>query len=176
MTQPIRVGQGFRREFPGCDAHAAEAMANLIRAANEALGELDRRRRVLADLSASGFEALAVLDGAAEPLTGTHIASQLLVTTASITSLLDTLAGRGYIVRTPHPTDRRKTLVAITDSGRKLVDEMLPAIYTASTQLLGDLPAAELESLISACTHLRTRVAQLSELPPPTPRPRRRQT
>jgi len=67
VAQPIRVGRGFRREFPGCDAAAAEALANLVRASNEALGELDRRRRVLADISASGFEALAVLDGPPAP-------------------------------------------------------------------------------------------------------------
>jgi DNA-binding MarR family transcriptional regulator len=176
MAQPIRVGRGFRREFPGCDEGAAEALANLIRASNEALGELDRRRRSLADLSASGFEALAVLDGAGEPLTGTDIASHLLVTTASITSLLDTLARRGYIERTPHTTDRRKTLVSITNAGRELVDGMLPAVHTAATQLLGDLPPAELETLVSVCTHLRTRVAQVSDLLPPTPRPRRRPT
>ena len=27
MAQPIRVGRGFRREFPGCDEGAAEALA-----------------------------------------------------------------------------------------------------------------------------------------------------
>lgn len=174
MAQPIRVGRGFRREFPGCDPAAAEALANLVRAANEALGELDRRRRVLADISSSGFEALAVLDGAGEPLTGTDIAGHLLVTTASITSLLDTLARRGYIERHPHPNDRRKILVTITNTGRELVDQMLPTVHTAATQLLGDLPPSQLETLVSACTYLRTRVAELSELPPPTPQPRRR--
>ena len=98
------------------------------------------------------------------------------MTTASITSLLDTLARRGYIERTPHTTDRRKTLVSITNAGRELVDGMLPAVHTAATQLLGDLPPAELETLVSVCTHLRTRVAQVSDLLPPTPRPRRRPT
>jgi DNA-binding MarR family transcriptional regulator len=174
MAQPIRVGSGFRREFAGCDAAAVEALANLIRASNEALGELDRRRRVLADLSPCGFEARAVLDGAGEPLTGTDIAKRLLVTTASITSLLDTLARRGYIERQPHPIDRRKTLISITDAGRELVDDMLPTVHTAATQLFGGLSPGELETLISVCTHLRTRVAQLSELPPPIAHPRRR--
>jgi DNA-binding MarR family transcriptional regulator len=176
MARPIRVGRGFRREFPGCKAGAAEALANLVRASNEALGEIDRRRRTFADLSASGFQALAVLEGATEPLTGTDIASHLLVTTASITSLLDTLARNGYIERRPHPTDRRKTLIAITDSGRELVDAVLPTVHTAATELLGDLPPAELEAFIAVCTQLRSRVEELSKLPPPTPRPRRRPT
>ncbi|HEV7204884.1 MAG TPA: MarR family transcriptional regulator [Jatrophihabitans sp.] len=145
-----------------------------MRTTTEALGEIDRRRRALADLSASGFEALAVLDGADGPLTGTDIASHLLVTTASITSLLDTLARRGYIQRGPHPHDRRKTLISLTDAGRDLVDAMLPTVHTAATQLLDGLTPAELEALVAACTHVRTRVEQLSRTPPPVPRPRRR--
>ncbi|MBV9595062.1 MAG: MarR family transcriptional regulator [Actinobacteria bacterium] len=176
MAEPIRVASGFGREFPGCDPARAEALANLIRAANEALGELDRRRRTLSNLSASGFEALAVLDGASVPLTGTDIANHLLVTTASITSLLDTLAGRGYIERQPHPIDRRKTLISITKTGRQLVDEMLPIVHTTATQLLDELSPSQLETFVSVCTHLRNRVEQLSELPPPMPRPRRRPT
>jgi DNA-binding MarR family transcriptional regulator len=174
MAEAIRVGRGFRREFPGCDPASAETLANLVRATSEAVGEIDRRRRAYADLSASGFEALAVLDGADGPLTGTDIASHLLVTTASITSLLDTLARRGYIERQPHPHDRRKTLISLTDAGRDLVDAMLPTVHTAATQLLDGLTPAELEALVAACTHVRTRIEQLSQTPPPVPRPRRR--
>ena len=174
MAEAIRVGRGFRREFPGCDPAAAETLANLVRATSEALGEIDRRRRAYADRSASGFEALAVLEGAKGPLTGTEIASHLLVTTASITSLLDTLARRGYIQRGPHPHDRRKTLISLTDAGRDLVDAMLPTVHTAATQFLDGLTPAELETLVAACTHVRTRIEQLSQTPPPVPRPRRR--
>jgi DNA-binding MarR family transcriptional regulator len=174
VAEAIRVGRGFRREFPGCDPAAAETLANLVRAATEAVGEIDRRRRAHADLSASGFEALAVLDGADGPLTGTEIASHLLVTTASITSLLDTLTRRGYVEREPHPHDRRKTLISITGAGREVVDAMLPTVHTAATQFLDGLTAGELEAVVTACTHLRTRIEQLSQEAPPVPRPRRR--
>lgn len=174
MAEAIEVGPGFRREFPGCDPVAAQTIANLVRTATEALGEIDRRRRIYADLSASGFEALAVLDGADRPLTGTEIASHLLVTTASITSLLDTLTRRGYVEREPHPHDRRKTLISLTDTGRDLVDAMLPTVHTAATQLLDGLTRAELETVVAVCTHVRTRIEQLSQSPPPVPRPRRR--
>lgn len=174
MAEAIRVGRGFRREFPGCDPAAAETLANLVRTATEAVGEIDRRRRTHADLSASGFEALAVLDGAGRPLTGTEIASHLLVTTASITSLLDTLTRRGYIEREPHPHDRRKTLISLTGAGRDLVDAMLPTVHTAATQFLDGLTPDELEVVVAACTHVRTRIEQLSQEPAPVPRPRRR--
>jgi hypothetical protein len=47
-------------------------------------------------LSRAGREALAVLEGAGQPLSPTTIAERLIVTTASVTSLLDTLERRGW--------------------------------------------------------------------------------
>src|SRR3954453_18233272 len=124
-TDAIRVGPGFAAEFPGALASSAEAAANLIRASNVLLNEIQRRRAPLAALSASAFEALAVIDGADEPLPSHVIAERLIVSTASMTSLLDTIERRGLAVRLPHPTDRRKIQVAITDDGRRIVDQML---------------------------------------------------
>src|SRR4051812_35014074 len=113
-TDAIRVGPDFAAEFPGALASSAEATANLIRASNALLNEIQRRRTPLAALSASAFEALAVIEGADEPLPSHVIAERLLVSTASMTSLLDTIERRGLAVRLPHPTDRRKIQVAIT--------------------------------------------------------------
>jgi DNA-binding MarR family transcriptional regulator len=171
-VQPVRVGAGFRDEFPGCAPLPAEAAANLIRLAGEYLAELSRRRRSIAPLSASGFEALAVLDGADAPLTGSVIAERLLVTTASITSLLDTLAASGYVLRMPHPSDRRKVLVQITPAGREVVDQVLPVVYRAAQDVFGTLADAELESLIASVTALRSRLAEAAHEPAPVPAPR----
>src|SRR5436305_15265934 len=87
-SMPIRVGDDFTEEFPGADPSAAEATANLVRASSLLLAEIGRRRRVVADLSASAFEALAVLEGAGVPLPSSVIADRLLVSTASMTPLL----------------------------------------------------------------------------------------
>ena len=65
-------------------------------------------------LSPGGREILAVVEGAGEPLEPTVIAQRLLITTGSVTSLLDNLEKRGLIRRMPHPHDRRKLLVDIT--------------------------------------------------------------
>jgi DNA-binding MarR family transcriptional regulator len=150
----------------------AEAAANLIRLASEYLGELTRRRRSIAPLSASGFEALAILDGAGEALTGSVIAQRLLVTTASITSLIDTLAAHGYVVRTAHPSDRRKVLVEITAAGRDVVDQVLPVVYRAAQDVFGTLPDDQLKMLIALATALRSRLAEVQREPPPPSGPR----
>ena len=130
---PIRVPADFEREFPGASRSAAEVAANLVRTADALLAEFERRRREIADLSASAFQALAILEGADEPLAGHVIAERLLVSSASMTSLLDTLERRGLIERHRHPDDRRKVLIHLTDEARAIVDQMLPAVHAAAT-------------------------------------------
>ena len=62
-----------------------------------------------------------------------------MVTTASITSLLGTLERRGLITRLSDPTDRRKQLVSITDAGRELVNQVLPALMALQTAVMTEL-------------------------------------
>src|SRR5689334_25310399 len=107
------------------------------------LDELNRRRATVTGLSPSATQVLAVLDGAGEPLPSNVIAERLLITTASMTSLLDTLQRNGYIRRLPHPSDRRKILVEITPAAREVVDRMLPVIHTAEAEIFAPLPAAD---------------------------------
>ena len=73
--------------------------------------------------------ALAVIEGAGEPLEPGVIAERLLITSGSMTSMLDTLEKRGLVVRKPHPADRRKLLVDITDDGRAIMDRLLPSLH-----------------------------------------------
>jgi DNA-binding MarR family transcriptional regulator len=131
------------------------------------------RSRVVADLSASAFETLAVLDGAGEPLSSSVIAERLLVSTASMTSLLDTLARRGLIVREPHPDDRRKILVRLTGPAHDLVDRMLPIVHGAATEAFALLTDEEKRSLVELLGRVQRRVADLSQQEPATPLPRR---
>ena len=171
---PIRVAADFEREFPGTSASAAEVAANLIRTADALMAEINRRRRGIADLSASAFQALAVLEGADEPLTGHAIAERLLVSSASMTSLLDTLERRGLIERHAHPDDRRKVLIHLTDEAQTLVDQMLPAVNRATTEAVATVREADRQQLISTMTAIRAQLAELASQPPPVPKARRK--
>jgi DNA-binding MarR family transcriptional regulator len=99
-------------------------------------------------LSRAGREALAVLDGAGQPLSPTTIAERLIVTTASVTSLLDTLERRGLVERHPDPTDRRKLLIKITPDGKALVDRFLPEVVALQTAALAPLAEAQRRQLV----------------------------
>jgi DNA-binding MarR family transcriptional regulator len=99
-------------------------------------------------LSRAGREALAVLDGAGQPLSPTAIAERLIVTTASVTSLLDTLERRGLIERQPDPTDRRRLLIVITQDGKAIVDQFLPEVVALQTAALATLTEAQRRQLV----------------------------
>jgi DNA-binding MarR family transcriptional regulator len=111
-------------------------------------------------LSRAGREALAVLEGAGQPLAPTAIAERLIVTTASVTSLLDTLERRGLVERRPDPTDRRRLLIVITQAGKALVDQFLPEVVALQTAALAPLSEDQrrqlLELLATLGGHLTT--------------------
>lgn len=55
------------------------------------------------------------------PLPVNVIGRKVLLTTGSITSAVDRLAGRGLVARKDDPADRRVRLVQLTPGGRKLI-------------------------------------------------------
>lgn len=110
-------------------------------------------------LSRAGRQALAVLEGAGQPLSPTTIAERLLVTTASVTSLLDTLERRGLVQRQPDPTDRRRLLVALTDDGRALVEQFLPEVVALQTAVMAELSETQRQQLLRLLSKIRDGMA-----------------
>ena len=134
----VQVEPDFDEEFPGADARATECYANLVRTGDLLIGLHNAQAWTDHRLSASAKQALAVLDGAGEPLEPGVIAERLIITSGSMTSLLDTLEKGGYLRRGPHPADRRKVLVEITEAGMDVVDVMLPAIHARERTIIGE--------------------------------------
>lgn len=166
--QPVvTVGEDFETEFPDGRREATLCAANLMRAANRLLAEIDRRRRTVADLSASASQILAVVEGAGEPLPPHVIASRLLVTSGTMTSLLDTLERRGLVRRVPHPGDRRKLLIDITDEARAVLDRMLPRVHGASRDAFAVLSDAECQTLVALLQRVQTQLDALAQQPVP---------
>ena len=106
-------------------------------------------------ISRAGREALAVLEGAGQPLSPTSLAQRLIVTTASVTSLLDTLERRGLVERRPDPADRRRLLVAITDQGLALVDQFLPEVVALQTEVMAQLSEPQRRQLVKLLAAVR---------------------
>ena len=135
--EPLRrVDSDFEDEYPGASALATECFANLFHAADLLMELHNRQSREQYQLSPSARQVLAVIEGAREPLEPSVIAERVLITTGSMTSLLDTLERRGLVRRMPHPGDRRKLLVDITPDAQAILDQLLPSLHARERDVI----------------------------------------
>lgn len=168
---------GFAQEFPGGSESANLSLVAVVQVGERFLAAVDKAMRHHR-LSRAGREALAVLEGAGEPLSPTSIAERLIVTTASVTSLLDTLERRELVERRPDPTDRRRLLVVITDEGRALVDQFLPEVVALQTAVMEGLTEPQRRQLVTLLSVVGDRLEALDpdevvRLAQPRGKPRR---
>lgn len=127
----------------------------LQRAAHATLRALSARLAGL-DLTASEINALANLaDGRARTI------GQLAVDTATrpttLTSLLDRLVRRGYVVRELDPGDRRSFQVSLTDLGRPVAKTARAAMAELEREALVAIADADLAGY-RAVVHALTEV------------------
>ena len=73
------------------------------------------------------------------PLGPAEIARRLEVSTAASSGIVDRLVSHGHAVRTPHPSDGRRQVVEITDSGRTDTLMLLAPMLDRLEQLDGAL-------------------------------------
>ena len=124
-----------------------------------------------AGLSHAALNALAVIEAGGGPMPVGQVTSQMHITTATTTAVLDTLERKGYVRRIPDVADRRRVLVDITPQAQALLDELLPAVQVALNRALGDFDDATLQGLLDAVTEVD---AAIGELPDALPAGRRR--
>jgi DNA-binding MarR family transcriptional regulator len=168
--EPLRVPEDFRREFPDGDPSATEAVLNLTLTGALAINRVEE---LLAQygLVLKGFNLLAVVAGAPEPLTPTEIADRTLVAKTTVTSVLDTLERRQLLQRRVHPTNRRSVLVDVTEVGRRTCAEILRRLHTLEADWMSAMRENDRQTLVRL---LGTAKGLLSKAHvPPMPHPDR---
>ncbi|MGE5333189.1 MAG: MarR family winged helix-turn-helix transcriptional regulator [Nitrososphaerota archaeon] len=78
------------------------------------------------------------------PTTQRDLSRMLQCTPRNVTGLVDALESGGLVVRRPHPSDRRATLVALTEQGRRAAADWQAGYQEVGTLLFADLGPAEL--------------------------------
>lgn len=172
MTDPqpqLRVEDDFETEYPGADPTSAECYINVVRTADQLFAELARRLRVEAGISSSAMMVLATIDGLGGRSTPAEIGRHVVVSSAAITSLIDTNEKHGYVQRAPDATDRRRTWVGLTPEGRALVDRLLPGLHQVETDVMGALTPAEQLQLLSLLAKIQASVHRVGQQPPSLP-------
>ena len=75
------------------------------------------------------------------------LAQRLGIAPRSATEVVDALADRGLVERNPSPTDRRATVLTLTDQGRDLLERMHDQPESSDAAIFASLSADELASL-----------------------------
>jgi len=82
------------------------------------LGPLERR------IELSTVRVLHAVDQAEAPPSIGQVASTLAIDPSTASRLVDQRVTEGLLQRSPDPTDRRRTVLSLTDSGRTLLTEL----------------------------------------------------
>lgn len=95
------------------------------------------------------FDVLASLRRSGEPymLSPTRLYEALMISSGGMTNRLDRLERAGLTERRPDPDDRRGKLIALTEAGRRVVDETIDRHVANEARLLSVLTSAEQETL-----------------------------
>jgi DNA-binding MarR family transcriptional regulator len=159
MEIPIRVGRDFAAKYPDASASATECAMNLARTGDMIVGRVAAALQPM-DISPAGGLVLGILVDAGEPCPPHYISDRLIVSRATVTGVLDSLAKRGLIRREPHPKDRRMVLVHLTKAGARMADKVRRTIHRAEAEWIGSLSEAERAQLTQLLEKVQKGLAQ----------------
>jgi DNA-binding MarR family transcriptional regulator len=157
---PIHVADDFEQEYPGSSRLASECLINMGVTWSTAEPVFNRLLAVYG-LTGTGFNVLEILRGARQPLQPSTIAGHMLITRGGMTKALDALEKLAFVRRKAHPSDRRMLLVEITDTGTRIMNDLLQRLHTAEREWLDVLTPAEQHTFIELMGRVQARFQQL---------------
>jgi len=128
------------------------------------LGDLMQRGLADRGLSQARAEVIWELRRRGE-MTQRELSQVLRCTPRNVTGLLDALQAAGLVVRGPHPSDRRATLVNLTDEGAALAAWWHEQYQAGAGRLFDGIPAAELERFTRTLDHVVERLRSSASAP-----------
>lgn len=84
-----------------------------------------------------------------------QIGNCVLVTSGSMTYVIDKLEQRGLLSRNACPDDRRVIHVTLTDDGNELMNEIMPKYHKVVNQMFDSLNSDEAETLVQLLKKVR---------------------
>jgi DNA-binding MarR family transcriptional regulator len=109
-----------------------------------------------AGLQPGEFDVLATLRRSGEPymLSPTRLYEAVMISSGGMTDRIDRLERAGLVERRPDPNDRRGKLIALTDDGKRVIDETIGRHVANEERLLSGLTQAEQKKLNALLTKL----------------------
>ncbi len=112
------------------------------------LGDMMDRRLAVHGLTPARAEVIWLLHHNG-PRTQRELSQALKCTPRNVTGLVDALEVAGFVVRRAHPTDRRATVVELTQRGKTVVADWRRDRDLGASHLIGNTSAAELTTFVA---------------------------
>jgi DNA-binding MarR family transcriptional regulator len=144
--------------------HNAVARQSTASVAFERLFEL---AAVLGDMMEAGLSERGISRSRAEVLWHLHhhgpqtqraLSRALKCTPRNVTGLLDALQATGLVARSPHPSDRRATIVTLTEPGTTAVAAWDADQRRGADDLFDGIPPADLGTFVAVLDQILTRL------------------
>ncbi|MFT8320050.1 MAG: MarR family transcriptional regulator [Bacillus sp. (in: firmicutes)] len=87
-----------------------------------------------------------------------QIGNCILVSSGSMTYVIDKLEQRGLLCRNACPDDRRVVHVTLTDDGNELMNDIMPKYHEFVNQMFETLDSDEAETLVQLLKKVRNKV------------------
>ena len=97
------------------------------------------------------------------PATQRALSEDLRCTPRNVTGLVDALETAGLVERRAHPSDRRATLVTLTDAGVRLAAPMDAGYQTMGRELFDDFSEDEFRAFASGMDRILGRIGPSSD-------------
>lgn len=146
-TPALSILEERARDFPHVDVRGVAACQDLLRVAKRVLGSFvdDFARH---GISPGRYSILMELLSARNRLAPSEIAERIGVSRATVTGLVDGLEWDGLVARRPLKAgDRRRTSVRLSPKGRRLLERLMPVLFSRMASLVQPLSARERTTL-----------------------------
>jgi DNA-binding MarR family transcriptional regulator len=142
------LGQ-WQRERPDLDASPMGVMGRMARLAKHLERSVQQTVSEFG-LNPGEFDVLATLRRSGHPyeLSPTDLYNALMVSSGTMTHRIDRLEQACLVKRIPSVSDRRGTLIALTDKGLSLIEQAVEAHVANGHHILSVLDESERESLM----------------------------
>jgi MarR family transcriptional regulator, multiple antibiotic resistance protein MarR len=112
-----------------------ELFADLVRCETRLYNALNDRLRERHGIVTSQFEFLRYLRDHPECRVA-DLATEFAIGIGATSKGIDRLENHGWVARRPNPSDRRSSLLALTDSGTRLIDAAESTFIERTTELI----------------------------------------
>lgn len=154
-----QIQEEWRRERPDLDVSPQAVIGRLHRLAARLTAELTLVYERYG-LGEGEFDVLAALRRAGTPFERApgELAAHTMVTTGAMTKRIDRLELAGLVTRRRAESDGRARVVALTEAGRRLIDEAFTAHMRNEHRLLAVLAPEESDALAALLSTWQTRL------------------